>query len=130
METELSNIVTALGGYNNIPTSISSEAAIVTMITGLTIEKVADKTVWADGLLTYTITVKNETTQTYTNATVTDILNTTLIDFVDDSVTIDSTKATSEKYKYTAETGTLTVKLSDIAPSATKTITFQVKKKA
>lgn len=130
METELSNIVTALGEYNNIPTSISSEAAIVTMITGLTIEKVADKTVWADGLLTYTITVKNETTQTYTNATVTDILNTTLIDFVDDSVTIDSTKATSEEYTYTAETGTLTVKLSDIAPSTTKTITFQVKKKA
>lgn len=130
METELSNIVTALGEYNNIPTSISSEAAIITMITGLTIEKVADKTVWADGLLTYTITVKNETTQTYTNATVTDILNTTLIDFVDDSVTIDSTKATSEEYTYTEETGTLTVKLSDIAPSTTKTITFQVKKKA
>lgn len=130
METELSNIVTALGEYNNIPTSISSEAAIVTMITGLTIEKVADKTVWADGLLTYTITVKNETTQTYTNATVTDILNTTLIDFVNDSVTIDSTKATSEEYTYTEETGTLTVKLSDIAPSTTKTITFQVKKKA
>lgn len=127
METELTNTVTALGNYNNIPTSVSSLASVVTMISGLTITKTADKPVWADGLLTYTITVNNSTSQAYTSAVVTDILDTTKVDFVTDSVEIDGSKATSEEFKF--ENNTLTVQLSDIAPSGTKTITFQVKKK-
>lgn len=127
MESELTNTVTALGNYNNIPTSVSSLASVVTMISGLTITKTADKPVWADGLLTYTITVNNSTSQAYTSAVVTDILDTTKVDFVTDSVEIDGSKATSEEFKF--ENNTLTVQLSDIAPSGTKNITFQVKKK-
>ncbi len=127
METELTNTVTALGNYNNIPTSVSSLASVVTMISGLTITKTADKPVWADGLLTYTITVNNSTSQAYTSAVVTDILDTTKVDFVTDSVEIDGSKATSEEFTF--ENNTLTVQLSDVAPSGTKTITFQVKKK-
>lgn len=127
METELTNTVTALGNYNNIPTSVSSLASVVTLISGLTITKTADKPVWADGLLTYTITVNNSTSQAYTSAVVTDILDTTKVDFVTDSVEIDGSKATSEEFTF--ENNTLTVQLSDVAPSGTKTITFQVKKK-
>ena len=127
METELTNTVTVLGNYNNIPTSVSSLASVVTMISGLTITKTADKPVWADGLLTYTITVNNSTSQAYTSAVVTDILDTTKVDFVTDSVEIDGSKATSEEFTF--ENNTLTVQLSDVAPSGTKTITFQVKKK-
>lgn len=127
MESELTNTVTALGNYNNIPTSVSSLASVVTMISGLTITKTADKPVWADGLLTYTITVNNSTSQAYTSAVVTDILDTTKVDFVTDSIEIDGSKAATEDFKF--ENNTLTVQLSDIAPSGTKTITFQVKKK-
>lgn len=130
METELTNTVSALGNYNNIPTTVTSLASVVTLIDGLTITKTADKPVWADGLLTYTIVVDNKATQTYTAPTITDILNTTIIDFVDGSVTIDGTSATSEEYSFDTSTNTLTVKLTDIAPSESKTITFQVKKKA
>lgn len=130
METELTNTVTALGNYNSIPTTITSLASVVTLIDGLTITKTADKPVWADGLLTYTIVVDNKTNQTYTEPVVTDILNTTIVDFVDGSVTIDSTQATSEQYSFESSTNTLTIKLTDIAPSESKTITFQVKKKA
>lgn len=43
---------------------------------------------------------------------------------------IDDVKATSEQYTYAEDTGTLTVKLSDIAPTSSTKVTFQVTKKA
>lgn len=130
METELKNTVSATGNINEIPTSINSVASVVTMLSGLTITKEADKTIWADGLLTYTVTIANQTTLPYVKPVVTDILDTTLIDFVTDSVTIDGVKATAEEATYDTATGTLTVNLSDIEAAGTKTITFQVTKKA
>lgn len=130
METELSNVVTALGNYNGVSTSISSEANLVTMIGGLTIVKNADKTVWTDGTLTYTITINNQTSVAYTTTVITDVLDGNLVTFVNDSVTIDGAKAESSQYNYDTSTNTLTVTLEDLAPSSSKTITFQVTKKA
>lgn len=130
MENELSNTVSALGSYNSIPTSITSEAVLVTMISGLTITKTADKPVWADGALTYTIKVDNQASETYTAPVVTDILNGTLVSFVNDSVTIDGVKATSSEYSFESSTNTLTITLTDIPAGGSKTITFQVTKKA
>lgn len=89
METELTNTVKAVGNYNNIPTSITSDALVVTMISGLTITKTADKSIWADGALTYTITINNQSTQSYTSPVITDIIDTRLVTFTPDSVTID-----------------------------------------
>ncbi len=129
METTLNNTVSAVGNYNSIPTSITSLASVVTMISGLTITKTADKEVWADGLLTYTIVLDNEATETYTSPVVTDKIDTSLVTFVAGSVTIDGVEATSSEYTYEESTGTLTVNLTDIAPSSKKTITFQVTKK-
>ena len=100
------------------------------MLSGLTITKTADKTVWADGLLTYTITISNQTTVSYVTPVITDILDTNLVNFVDDSVTIDGVKATAEEATFDTTTSTLTVKLTDIEAAGTKTITFQVTKKA
>lgn len=129
METTLNNTVSAVGNYNSIPTSITSLASVVTMISGLTITKTADKEVWADGLLTYTIVLDNEATETYSSPVVTDKIDTSLVTFVAGSVTIDGTEATSSEYTYEESTGTLTINLTDIAPSSKKTITFQVTKK-
>lgn len=129
MENELSNVVSALGSYNSIPTSITSEAVLVTMISGLTITKSADKTVWADGALTYTIKIDNQAGETYTNPVVTDILDGTLVSFVDGSVTIDGVSATNDEYSFESGTNTLTVTLTDIPSGGSKTITFQVTKK-
>lgn len=129
MEKELSNIVTAVGNYNEIPTSISSLASVVTMIDGLTINKVADKSIWADGLLTYTITINNQTSVAYTSPVISDIIDTSLVEFVTGSVTIDGTTAITDKYSYDSGTSTLKVTLEDIVPSAATTVTFQVKKK-
>lgn len=130
METELTNTVRAVGNYNNIPTAITSDALVVTMISGLTITKTADKSIWADGALTYTITINNQSTQSYTSPVITDVLDTSLVVFTPDSVTIDGVKATSSQYTYDESTSTLTVNLEDLAAAATKTITFQVTKKA
>ncbi len=117
MEKELRNIVTTLGNYNDIPTFISSPVLVTTLISGLTITKSADKSIWADGAITYTITIDNQTTVSYTESKVTDILDAELVEFVDGSVTIDGQKATSEQYTYDTTTNTLTVNLTDLAPS-------------
>lgn len=71
--------------------------------------------IWADGNLTYTITVNNESTETYTATVITDILDTTLISFITGSITIDDTPIEESEYTYDQETGTLTIKLPDIA---------------
>lgn len=130
MDTQLTNQVSATGTYNSIPTAINSEAVVVTMISGLTITKTADKTTWADGLLTYTITVSNQAVESYVGPVVTDVIDTTLVTFIDGSVKIDNTVATSEQYTYDAGSSTLTINLGDIAPKGATTITFQVSKKA
>lgn len=44
----------------------------------------------------YTITLNNEAELAYTNVVVTDIIDNTLVDFVSDSVTINSVKAESK----------------------------------
>lgn len=127
---DLSNTVSVLGNYNNIPTEISSEAVVVSMIDGLTVTKTADKMVWADGLLTYTIVVNNKASLSYTTPVITDILDTTKVGFVNESVTINGVKAETSKYTYEESTGKLTITLDDITATGSTTITFQVSKKA
>lgn len=127
---DLSNTVSVLGNYNNIPTEINSEAVVVSMIDGLTVTKTADKMVWADGLLTYTIVINNKADLSYTTPVITDILDTTKVGFVNESVTIDGVKAETSKYTYEESTGTLTITLDDIEATGSTTITFQISKKA
>ena len=129
METKLSNITSSVGTYNNIPTEITSLASVVTMLNGLTITKTADKEVWADGNLTYTIVVDNKTEKAYATPVITDILDNNLITFVEDSITINDVKATSSEYTYNQDTNTLTINLTDIEPNNSTTIKFQVSKK-
>lgn len=130
METNLHNTVSVLGNYNEIPTSVSSQVLVVSMIDGLTVTKSADKMVWADGVLTYTVVVDNKTTVSYASPVVTDVLDISLVSFVNGSVTVDGEKLDESKYTYAEDTGTLIINLSDVLPSSTSTITFQVAKKS
>lgn len=129
MEKILSNTAKAVGNYNSIPTSITSTATVVTMISGLTITKTADKQVWADGVLTYTIIINNNSDKPYSTPEIKDELDTTLIEFIPNSVTIDSQIADSSDYSFDESTNILTINLNDIAISESKVVTFQVKKK-
>lgn len=130
MNNTLTNTATAVGTYNSISTALTSEAVVVQMISGLTLTKTADKSSWADGVLTYTVTINNQTTLPYTAPVITDILDDNYIDFVADSVTINGQAATSTEFKYDTASHTLTVNLADIAAQQTTVVTFQVKKKA
>ena len=129
METELSNTVRAVGNYNDVLTSITSAVSVVTMISGLTITKTADKPVWADGNLTYSIVINNQAEKDYVTPEITDVLD-SLIDFVPESVTIDGVQAETSSYSYNEGTKTLTINLDDITAGKSKTVTFQVKKKS
>ena len=74
--------------------------------------------------------INNETENNYEKPVITDIIDTSLVTFIDGSVTIDGTKATSSEYKYDEQTHTLTVNLDTITPSSSSTLTFLVKKKS
>lgn len=127
---ELENTVTSVGNYNNIQTTLTSNTSKVNIISGLTLTKEADKQNWSDGYLTYIITIDNQTNQNYSSPVITDIIDTTLVEFVPDSVTIDNVKSPQEKYSYNDATHTLTINLDDVTPSSSTTLTFQVEKKA
>lgn len=128
MEQTLTNTVRAVGNYDSIPTAITSTASVVTMISGLSITKTADKQVWAEGNLTYTIKIDNQSEKTYTEPKITDELDTTKVTFVENSVTIDGSTADTSKYNFDSDTNTLTITLDDIAVSNSCTVTFQVSK--
>ena len=129
MEKELNNTTTVVGNYNDIPTSITSYVSIVTMISGLTVVKVADKQNWADGDLKYTITVTNSAEKPYTSPKITDIIDTSLVEFIPNSVYINSTLATEDEYNFDDASSTLTINLKDIAVSTSTVVEFKVRKK-
>lgn len=127
---ELINQVESIGNYNSISTSVSSNNSVVNLVEGLTLTKEADKTNWVNGNLTYTITLKNDTEISYENPVITDKLDTTLVNFVDGSVKINGTTATSSEYNYDSSTGTLTVNLASVGESSSSVVTFEVTKKS
>lgn len=127
---ELNNTVSSVGNYNGIPTSLTSNTSVVNMVDGLTITKDADKKNWGSGDLTYTIVVENNADMTYEKPIVTDVIDTTYVNFVDGSVTIDGTPATELQYKYDQDSHTLTINLADIQPSTKTTLTFHITKKS
>ncbi len=130
METNLSNIATVLGNYNSIPTQITSEVLVVSMISGLTVKKTADKMVWGDGKLTYTIEIDNQTNVDYTDPVITDELNTSLIKFVSGSVKLNGVELDSSKYTYDEGSGELSITIDTVGASQKSTITFEVEKNA
>lgn len=128
MINELNNTANVSGTINGETTTLTSNTLEVNLINGLTAVKSADKTSWADGELTYTLTVNNTSGVTYTSPVITDTLDTSLVTFVPDSVTINGSAASSSEYTYDSSTGLLTVNLSDIATDGTTTVTFKVTK--
>ena len=123
------NTAQAAGFVASIATALTG-AVTIQLVEGLLLTKTSDKESWADGLLTYTITIDNtDGTEPYTGVTVTDILDPNVITLVDNSVTING--PTSADYTYNATTGELVVSSTTpltIAVGATAVITFQVQK--
>ena len=64
----------------------------------------------------------------YENPTVTDVINTNLVKFLDGSVVINNTVVTSQQYNYDDQSHTLTVTLDEVEAKSITTITFRVDK--
>ncbi len=126
---ELNNVVTAVGNYDNVSTSLSSNVSTVNLVSGLSITKDADKKYWSGGDLTYTITLDNQTDRDYVNPVITDVIDTNLVSFVSDSVMVNGVAFDKSKYSYDDSTHTLTVNLDTVSANSTTTLTFQVEKK-
>lgn len=127
---ELNNVVTAVGTYNDIKTTLTSNTSVVNIVDGLALTKDADKKNWIDGELTYTITISNNADKTYVKPVLTDIIDTNFVSFVEGSVMINGAKAEESQYNYDEGSHTLTINLNDILPSSSSYLTFHVTKKA
>lgn len=126
---ELTNTINVTGTYDDTPIAFSSNSSIVKIIDGLTLTLNADKKYWKDGNLTYTINLNNQTDIKYETITLTDVLDTNYIIFVDGTVEINDVKAQSSEYHYDDETHTLTITLAEVDVQSNATIKFSVKKK-
>lgn len=127
---ELNNIALAKGNYNNIPTLITSNKSVVNLTSELTITKKTNKTNWTSGNLTYTITITNKTNKSYKQPVVTDIIDTSLVDFIEGSVKIDNVISRNNQYNYNTTTHILTINLKDITPYQTIQLNFSLRKRA
>lgn len=126
MENSITNIASVTGTFDSLPTALTSEAVITPMTTDLTIAKTADKQVWSDGLLTYTVTIANaNTTLDYETVVFTDVIDPSKAVLVADSVTLNGSTVA---YTYDDVTGTLSVNIGTIDAAGNGIITFQVNK--
>ena len=124
-DVKLTNVADVTGTYDSIPTTLTSEAIITDLISGLTIIKTADKQNWATGNLTYTVTITNAAENAFEKPTFTDILDPALIKLVENTVEVNGS---TTEYTYDPTTGKLSVELETIATEGSSTITFQVQK--
>lgn len=103
---------------------VATTIASTRLIDGLVATKTADKEVWVNGELTYTIKITNESGEDYKNVTLTDSLDISLIDLVPNSVYVDGTQTA-----YTYASGVLSINLSSIDDGSEITIIFKVTRK-
>lgn len=101
---ELSNSVKVVGAYNKILTFLTSNITTVNLINELTITKAADKQNWRDGFLTYTMAISNKNNTNFFNSVIIDIIDTALVDFVENSISINSRPASGSEYSYDGDT--------------------------
>lgn len=101
---ELSNSVKVVDVYNKILTFLTSNITTVNLINELTITKAADKQNWRDGFLTYTMAISNKNNTNFFNSVIIDIIDTALVDFVENSISINSRPASDSEYSYDGDT--------------------------
>lgn len=127
--TILTNSVDFEGAYGAAasPVVFSSNTVSTTIVRGLTATKTADKEYWVNGPLTYTVTVTNDSGDTFTKGVLTDNLDVSLVTLdTAAGVRINNTPTSD----YTIRSGVLTVNLPDMQNGDTVTVTFRVEQVA
>lgn len=122
----LLNTAFSSGDYNGDLVFVSSNVLIVDLVDKLVLVKSANKDSWDNGYLTYKVEIKNNSDFLYENAVLSDVLNDSLVDFVNDSVVIEGTDGS---YYYDDITHSLVVNLESIDKMSDVVVSFKVRKK-
>lgn len=125
-DVSLSNSASVTGTYGMSPLTLESNFVITQIVDGLSIKKEVDKQKWVTGELTYTITVENNADNSYEGPILTDVLDPSLVNLVNNSVTVNGV---IRQYDYEESTGKLAINLDTISKGETSVITFRVQRK-
>lgn len=126
MENILENNLEVVGNNNNIPLKLTANVS-VTLISGIDMVLSANRKYWLNGILTYEITLTNNSAYNYNNLVLTDTLDISLISFVNNSLKIND--EVYSNYTYDENTGLLTINLDDLNVNTIKKITFDTIRK-
>lgn len=110
---------------------IDDTSTVSVTIDDVWFSKKADKEVWNNGLLTYTIEVRNEGDPDIPDPNLTDITITDMIDIVNTRLLVDKitfTPVGAGTATYNSTTGSLEITLNDIPPGQTVEISFPVER--
>ncbi len=117
----LTNKCTLSGQIGADILTMDSSPSDVKIYDAITATKTANKTVWTEGILLYTITINNGETIDFETPSFSDTLNTTLVDYVTDSF-----KVGGAVHAHNYASGVLTATLPTITAGNSLTITFEV----
>ena len=126
MNTILNNFLVT-GKINNLDTTITSNIISVEVPSSqLSISKLANKNIWSDGILKYSITITNNSNSNITNGIFKDVINPKYANVIPSSVLVNNN---SYPFTYNKATGQLEINNLNINVNEIVTVTYSVSKK-
>ena len=124
MNTVLNNFLVT-GKINNLDTTITSNIISVEVPSSpLSISKLANKNIWSDGILKYSITITNNSNSNITNGIFKDVINPKYANVIPSSVLVNNS---SYPFTYNKATGQL--EINNLNTNEIVTVTYSVSKK-
>lgn len=124
MNTILNNFLVT-GKINNLDTIITSNIISVEVPSSpLSISKLANKNIWSDGILKYSITITNNSNSNIINGTFKDVINPKYANVIPSSVLVNNS---SYPFTYNKATGQL--EINNLNINEIVTVTYSVSKK-
>lgn len=126
MNTVLNNFLVT-GKINNLDTTITSNIISVEVPSSpLSISKLANKNIWSDGILKYSITITNNSNSNIINGIFKDVINPKYANVIPSSVLVNNS---SYQFTYNKATGQLEINNLNINVNEIVTVTYSVSKK-
>ena len=123
---EIINSFTVTGNILNLNTTLTSNEVIINANDNLMITKSANKSIWENGVLTYTVTITNNSDNIITN-NFSDIINPSYASLITNLVFVDNSMPS---FSYDKLTGLLEINDIKINPNESVIISYSVSKKA
>lgn len=123
----VSNNFVVTGKINDLTTEVTSNNISVEVpSSSLSITKSADKNIWSDGILKYSVTITNNSSSNITNGIFKDIINPSYANVIPSSVLVNGSAL---PFTYNKVTGQLEIRNLNINAGESITITYSVSKK-